>query len=228
MKIISIGPESTTKPGKEEIKKAEEKKEVKKEETTSKPSTDNFWTGSLRVVLSIILSVGAYFTVRHFLPQGFSPVLIEFASFIISLLVLKAISIAYGGRDNKVGSAVFVLMLVIFVWQMLHLRADYEPATKSSGQGGRTVEIMTLYPRTEPYIFHLKEVGDESLQFKPPTGGLHSLLYSSHDFGYEIIFNDGTIYQGDPSLEMPEKFHPVIKIRATKPNQYVNIVVKKR
>lgn len=234
MKIKVIGPEAKSpEPKKIEEKKAEGKeKELKKEKTSSvvKKSSASVAGGVSRVFLSIILAVGAYFTARHYLPKELPVFLLELASLIISLLVLRGISIAYGGKDNKIGGAVTVIMIAIFIWQLFQAYADYSPppVRQDQGQVGAITEVRTLYPQAEPYVFHLKEKGDETPYFKPPTGGLYMFNYSSHDYGYEIIFNDGTIYQGNPNRPIPEKTHPVIKIRATSPNQFVNVRISNR
>jgi len=194
-----------------------------KKEKVAKPTGDNMGNKFFRIILSVILAVGAYFTARHFLPQSLSTFWIEFSSLIISLLALKAISIAYGGRDNKVGNAVFVLMLAIFAWQLIDAYADYEPVTKSRGQVSGTVKVETLLPRAEPYIYHLKEVGDRTPLLQGPPNIKFDYGLSSHNYGYHTYFNDGTDYPGDPKITIPEKKHLVMYIVATKPNQYIKI-----
>ncbi len=239
MKVKIIGPEEIVKPAKEERKKSdeaktEEKKNVKKEKVASKPSEDNFWTGSFRVILSIILAVGAYFTARHFLPQSLSSFWLEFASLIISLLVLKAISIAYGGRDNKVGSAVFVLMLAIFAWQLIDAYADYEPPVREQ-KSRKSQQVTILYPKSTPYVSNLKEVGDETGWFTfpysdPSFRGVTFTynIFNEGDNNVKISFSGGNSYISNGDTRLPSKAEPIINVIALRPNQEVELTVGRK
>ncbi len=228
MKILVIGPESPKIVKKEAKEKITKKKEVSKETTTTvaKKTAQEAGSGAFRVIISFILALGAYFTAHHFLPETLAPWQLELASFIFALLVLKAISMAYGSSDKRISGGVFWLIFAICAWQLVSAYSDYEPKVKEPAQSHFT-EVLTLYPRSEPYIFYLKEVGDRTPLFKAPAIK-YTALYSSHDFGYRIFFNDGTSYPGGPEIKIPDKRHAVVYIKATKPNQYINITITQR
>ncbi len=73
--------------------------------------------------------------------------------------------------------------------------------------------------------FTLMNIGDETpwLQFPDCTDFGYKI--SSADYGYEIVFSDGSSYPGSATDEIPFKEHPSFKVRATKLNQIVTITV---
>ena len=86
-----------------------------------------------------------------------------------------------------------------------------------------SVSAVTLYFGTQ--TFSLMNIGDETpwLQFPDCTNFGYKI--SSADYGYEIVFSDGSAYPGNSQTVIPFKEHPTFKVRAKKPNQFVNITV---
>jgi tetratricopeptide (TPR) repeat protein len=87
---------------------------------------------------------------------------------------------------------------------------------------------QTLSPRSRPYFFYLKNIGDETHWFNFATGFRFRVSYSSDDYGYKIFFDDGDVFQGSPDGIIPEKSQPTVKLQATKPNQVIQVRVTER
>ncbi len=182
-------------------------------------------------ILSLVIAAGTYFFTKSVLVPDIAIWAREILSLILSLLVLAGFSAVSKGK-SKIGGSVVTFLFAIFIWQIVSAYSDYDFSQDDDERGSCTssteARVRTLYPREEPYVFHLAEVGDETELFKAPTGIKYSIFYSSHNFGYELIYNDGTVYHGDPNNPVPKKRHAVIKIRATKPNQFVNVRLVER
>ncbi len=179
---------------------------------------------------SLGIAVGTYFFTKSVLVPDIAIWAREILSLILSLLVLAGFSAVSKGK-SKIGGSVVIFLFAIFIWQIVSAYSDYDfsrDEERVSRTSSTEVRVRTLYPREEPYVFHLAEVGDETEYFKAPTGIRYTFFYSSHNFGYELIFNDGTVYRGDPNNPVPMKRHAVIKIRAIKPNQFVNVRLVER
>lgn len=87
---------------------------------------------------------------------------------------------------------------------------------------------QTLSPRSRPYFFYLKNVGDETHWFNFTTGIKFTYSLSSDDYGYKIIFADGDVFHGGSTVKIPGKRHPTLKLQATKPNQVIQVRVTER
>lgn len=179
-------------------------------------------------LLALIIAVAVYFFTKIMLVPDIAIWAREILSLIISLLALAGFSAA-SKEKSTIGGSIAIFLFVIFIWQLVSGYSDHDFSKDETVRSYSSEEsVRTLYPREEPYVFHLTEVGDETELFKAPIGGKFTFFYSSHNFGYEIIFNDGTVYKGDPNFRIPEKTHSVIKVRAIKPNQFVNVRLVER
>lgn len=74
-------------------------------------------------------------------------------------------------------------------------------------------------------VFHLPNVGDETPFMSFPDGIKVSYKISSSDYGHKIIYSDGREFEGSPNGALPETRHALIKIRATKPNQFITVTL---
>lgn len=84
--------------------------------------------------------------------------------------------------------------------------------------------VVTLVFGTQNFV--LNNIGDETPWLQFPDCTKFGYQISSADYGYTLTFKgDNTPYPGSPTLVIPHKEHPVFKVRATKPNQIVNITV---
>jgi hypothetical protein len=225
MKDEDIKIEDSKKKKKIEVKKigVNEEKAIKETRST---------VDSIKLALiALALASAAYFISKFLL---FPDVVIwarEILSLILALLIAAGFGSVFKGEDNRIGGSVVTFLFAIFIWQIVSAYSDYDfsrDEERVSRTSSTEVRVRTLYPREKPYVFHLAEVGDETEYFKAPTGIKYSIFYSSHNLGYELIYNDGTVYRGDPNNPVPKKRHAVIKIRATKPNQFVNVRLVER
>ncbi len=96
-----------------------------------------------------------------------------------------------------------------------------EDTTPSSGR--MSVSSLTLGSN----VFHLPNIGDETPFLSFPDGIKVSYKISSSDYGHKIIYSDGREYDGGPNGDLPSTRHALIKIRATKPNQFVTITLNR-
>ncbi len=91
------------------------------------------------------------------------------------------------------------------------------------------MEVLSLTPREDPYVFHLKEVGDETRPFRANYNGKFNFNIKSHDYGFEIInLNESKAYQAYSGKTLPETRHPILVVRATKPNQNILVTLSTR
>jgi len=177
-------------------------------------------------LLALGIAVGTYFFTKGVLIPDIAIWAREILSLILSLLVLSGFSAVSKG-DNRIGTSVVIFLFAIFIWQMANGYSDHDfSSDETVRKYSSEVSVRTLYPRDEPYVFHLSEVGDETNWFKFPEGGDFSYSISSPDFGYKLIFSDGDKFKGDPNLRIPNKIHPRFKFRSLGTNQIISITIK--
>lgn len=177
-------------------------------------------------ILALAIATGTYFFTKSVLVPDIAIWAREIISLILSLLALAGFS-AVSKEESKIGGSVVIFLFAIFIWQIVSGYADYDfSSDETVRKYSSEVSVRTLYPRDEPYVFHLSEVGDETNWFKFPEGGDFSYSISSPDFGYKLIFSDGDKFKGDPNLRIPNKIHPRFKFRSLGTNQIISITIK--
>ncbi|MFA5972731.1 MAG: hypothetical protein WC780_10305 [Lentimicrobiaceae bacterium] len=120
-------------------------------------------------------------------------------------------------------------LIAYFNYLKLYPEGKFSNEAKSKVSNVETIrpidQIQTLYPRTDPYLFYLPNVGDETHWLNFPDGIKFNYSLRSSDQGFDIIFSDGDVFTGKTISQIPSKSHPSLHFRATTPDQIITMVV---
>ena len=180
-------------------------------------------------VLALAIAVGTYFFTKSVLVPDIAIWAREIISLVLSLLVLAGFS-AVSQEESKIGGSVVIFLFAIFIWQMVSGYSDYD-FSKDEEIASRTsteVSVRTLHPREDPYVFKLDSIGDSTDWIVFPKGNLFNYYFTSHDFGFKVVFSNGDKYQVHENLWIPDKKHPQLKLVATSSNQLIQFTVENR
>lgn len=180
-------------------------------------------------LLALAIAATVYFLTKIYLVPDIAIWAREIISFILSLLVLGGFS-AVSKKESKIGGSVVLFLFAIFIWQLVSGYSDYEiPQENNSKKRNSRIEVLSLTPREEPYIFHLSEIGDETEPFRAQYDGRFNFNIKSHDYGFEIInINESKLYRAYSGKTLPETKNPILVVRATKPNQNILVTLSTR
>lgn len=178
-------------------------------------------------LLALGIATGTYFFTRGVLVPDIAIWARESLSFILSLLVLGGFS-AVSKDKSRIGGSVITFMFVIYIWQLVSAYADHDFSSQQDEERvSRTsteVSVRTLRPRSEPYTFHLSNVGDETESFNVDYVGKYDINFNSSNYGFEIIYlTEGRAFKAERGKRLPGFKDPVYRLRAVKPNQYINV-----
>ena len=177
-------------------------------------------------LLALGIAVGVYFFTKSVLVPDIAIWAREIISLILSLLVLAGFSAVSKG-ESKIGGSVVIFLFAIFIWQIVSGYSDYDfsqDQEKDSTITSSEVRVRTLYPREEPYVFHLSNVGDETESFNVDYVGKYDINFNSSNYGFEIIYlTEGRTFKAQKGKRLPGFKNPVYKLRAVEPNQYINV-----
>lgn len=95
------------------------------------------------------------------------------------------------------------------------------PANKELAKTDTEITVLELGTNT----FHLPNIGDETTWLQFPEKIKIKYGIASADYGYKVVYSDGSIYEGSASNTFPDTKHGVFKILAKKQNQFITIVV---
>ena len=182
------------------------------------------------VPVAVIVAAGAYLITRIIVPIGIVWWAREIWALILSLLILGGFSAAIKAK-SEIAWSVCLLIISMFVYFLIKGYADNNNQSISSGSNkdqtlatpSKEVSIPIFEVGT--HTFRLEKIGDETGLFQLPEGNKFHYQISSGDYGYKIVFADGTSYPGSPNVKIPEKEHPVFNIIATVPGQFVRVTV---
>ncbi len=210
-------------------KKLTEKIGLSGEETAEKTRSV---VGSLALgALALFIASAAYFISKFFL---FPDVVIwarEVLSLILALLIAAGFGSVFKGEDNKISGSVVIFIFAIFIWQIVDGYSDYDfsrDGEKVSRATSTEISARTVYPRSDPYVFQLERVGDSTPWIVFPKGGLYDYFFTSHNYGFKVVFSNGDQYEVHENLWIPDRKQPQLKLVATKPNQFIQFTVKNR
>ncbi len=179
---------------------------------------------------ALAIAIGTYFFTKSVLVPDIAIWAREIISLILSLLVLAGFSAVSKG-ESKIGGSVVIFLFAIFIWQMVSGYSDYDfsqDQEKDSTITSSEVRVRTLYPRKEPYVFKLDSIGDSTEWIVFPKGNLFNYYFTSHDFGFKVVFSNGDKYQVHENLWIPDRKHPQLKLVATSSNQLIQFTVENR
>ncbi len=179
-------------------------------------------------LLSLAIAIAVYFFTKKVLVPDIAIWARELISLILSLLVLAGFSAVSKG-ESKISASVIIFLFAIFIWQIVNGYSDHNFSRDEPKTYGNQLEVLSLTPREEPYIFHLAEIGDETRPFRANHDGKFNFNIKSHDYGFEIInINELKTYQAYHGKTLPETRHPILVVKATKPNQNIIVTLSTR
>ena len=178
-------------------------------------------------ILALAIATGTYFFTKSVLVPDIAIWAREIISLILSLLALAGFS-AVSKEESKIGGSVVIFLFAIFIWQMVSGYSDYDLSSqdqeKVSSRTSSEVRVRTLYPKEDPYVFHLSNVGDETESFNVDYVGKYDINFNSSNYGFEIIYlTEGRTFKAQKGKRLPGFKNPVYKLRAVEPNQYINV-----
>ena len=190
----------------------------------------NILAGYYLVPIAIIVAAGAYLITRIIVPAGVAWWAREIWALILSFLVLGGFSAA-NKTKSEIAWSVCLLIIALFVYFLVKGYTDNNQPVSDFGQNqgqvsdapSKEVSIPILGVGT--HTFRLEKIGDETGLFQLPEGSRFHYQISSGDYGYKIVFADGTSYLGSQNEKIPEKEHPVFNIIATVPGQFVRVTI---
>lgn len=224
-RTLRVGAEESSKVGSNNNRPSNENKPWYRRLQNIPKSKDWHWIFILVLCVVVALAVKALaMWLLADMNMGFIWVkLIELAVTILILLVIASVT-----ERSRVGVAVALIVLILFIRDVSthdypqRVKEDKAKVERTSNLIYSNIDYLRL--NTGTYAFEL-EAGEETAWRGFPSGKTKRGGFSSKDYDFILIFDDGTSYLGGPSIEIPEKINVFWKIKSlSKQTVYVTVL----